>query len=167
MRFDVLEPNTLLIEEGTKAKDFIYIVLSGKIDARRHLNAKKDFRALAKNTHTRNRVNDRVNALNGQFGDLVSERIFTYEDRSRPLVGWESHTIFSDGGSPFTFITSHHQEQNEGKVFVLKITPKVLLHDLKLNNETMNKINLKQQTFIDQVTSKKRIIENGYTKIFS
>jgi hypothetical protein len=39
--FQILHPNELLIEEGQSESQFLFVILSGKIDLRRNLNAKK------------------------------------------------------------------------------------------------------------------------------
>jgi len=43
-KFEIVEPNTLLIEEGTIAEEYFYIVLRGYIDIRKKLDARADMR---------------------------------------------------------------------------------------------------------------------------
>lgn len=45
-KFEMLEPNTILVNEGQKADKFMYIVLNGKIDIRRNLPSRKGYREL-------------------------------------------------------------------------------------------------------------------------
>lgn len=84
------------------------------------------------------------------------------EDRSRPFIGFESHTIFVDGGSPFTFITSGYQPQNEGRVMILKINSKILFNDIKIQKDYINRIDEKQQSFVNSITLQKRTVEKGF-----
>lgn len=84
------------------------------------------------------------------------------QERNRAFIGFDSHTVFANGGSPFTFTTSPHQPYNEGKVFALKISADILFSQIKIPKESMNKIDEKQQQIINAITLKKRIVEKGF-----
>jgi hypothetical protein len=85
-----------------------------------------------------------MNITNGTYGDVVQEKMFQMADRNRAFLGFESHTIYVEGGSPYTFITSAYQPYNEGKVFVLKIDANILFNDIKISKESIIRIDLKQ-----------------------
>ena len=114
----------------------MYIVLSGKIDVRRRLNAKANQRYIDDKLYP-HCENIKVNLANGIYGDLVLEKVFALEERNRPFIGFDSHTIFGNGGSPFTYTTAPYQPYNDGKVFVLKIKADILFSQIKIPKDSM------------------------------
>ena len=68
--FEILHPNTLLVEEGTRESRYLYVILSGKIDIRRKLNAKKNQRFVDEKLYPRSK-NIKKNVNNGLYGDIV------------------------------------------------------------------------------------------------
>lgn len=69
-------------------------------------------------------------------------------DRGRPLIGFESHNVFENEGSPFTYITSAFQDP----VFVLKINTKIFFNDIRPSKDYQRKMIQKQMEFIQKVT---------------
>ena len=70
-KFEIMEPSTLLVEEGTRATDFIYILLRGKIDVRQRLPAKATLNGIGQLQPRSAPENHKTDALAGLYGDIV------------------------------------------------------------------------------------------------
>ena len=92
--------------------------------------------------------NHKTDAISGLYGDIIASRQFRIEEGNRPIIGHESHTLYLETGSPFTFMTSEHQPLNEGKVFVLKIDPDIFFEDVKPSKEYAKRIDRKHEAII-------------------
>ena len=126
MQLHIYDGDRVLVQEGEEIED-IYVVISGSIDIRKNIN--KTEQSSSQSIYKK--------AQNGDFGDLIETKVFHLDDDQRCMMGLEG--IVSKKRPGFTFMTSHHQSQNEGKVILMKINAKQF-KNLGIPKEYMNKI---------------------------
>ena len=83
-------------------------------------------------------------------------------DRGRPFIGFESHNVFENEGSPFTYITSTFQD----KVHVLKIDTNIFFNDIRPSKDYQRKMVQKQMEFIQKVTEIDQEVNKSMQKYY-
>ena len=124
LKLVVLDPDTVLLEEGEQAET-LYIILAGKVDIRKKLKENDEARKQFRLAHSKGElIGTHANVKMGTYGELIKEKQYEIADWDKSILGIETiqpkeNTL----RSPYTFITSRYQTQNCGKVLALKIEP--------------------------------------------
>lgn len=105
----VLDPDTILLEEGEQAES-LYVILAGKVDIRKKLRendeARKQFRIAQSKGEL---MGTHANVNLGTYGELIKEKQFEITDWDKSIIGIETiHPKETTLRSPYTFITSRY-----------------------------------------------------------
>ena len=161
----VLDPDTILLEEGEQAES-LYVILAGQVDIRRKLaendETRKQFR-LAHNTGELLGTHANVNM--GTYGELIKEKCYEINDWDKSILGIETiQPKDSTLRSPYTFITSRYQTQNCGKVLALKIDPEQF-HDQNLARDFCRRLLVRQRDFYQNIGTTQKAVSKGLSKM--
>jgi len=153
---DVVEPNTVLIEQG-KEPETLFIILEGNID----LYRKSEQQLALKQAALRRKC---------PHGLLLLSRNHTASETSGgTLIGIEHKApVYAESGPPLTIVASKSQPQSTfGKLLILKVTSKIFLTKLKPNTTELAKILDNRLKELVKVADNHNQIDKGFEQIWS